>query len=367
MDSLKARLEKMAAKEKAIHSLASENSAKNGKKVYMTNKQKEEAARKLKEEEKKKQEESNQIKRKAPEYDTKVVIIKPKVKKTEEPVQNVKLPLAEVIRRFRLMGEPITLFGETEEERIVRLREIELIKGNLLFGEDSNAALTGQKVKNIFLQRNRGLLFEKDAKLDDIIEEEEFIDNLYKPILPNSASTNENDASTNVNITEETPLQKKIGEEHDVIGTYFKSLLKEWHTYLDSRSDSERNTMAGRKAILSYQQCKDYLIPFFRICRHRGIPDDIRKNMLKIVEFCKEKNYKEAYSYYLQITVGVTNWSIGVAGIGIHERANREKLQSDKISHVMNDDTSKKIFTMIHRLMSVCQQLHPTDPSKMIS
>ena len=60
------------------------------------------------------------------------------------------LPKLEIVRRFRVMGEPIKLFGETDEERLKRLEKVQLEKGTLLFGDGKNQA-TGTRVVCLFL------------------------------------------------------------------------------------------------------------------------------------------------------------------------------------------------------------------------
>jgi len=72
----------------------------------------------------------------------------------------------------------------------------------------------------------------------------------------------------------------------------------------------------------------------------------------------------EASSTYLQMAIGNAPWPIGVTMVGIHARTGREKIFSQQIAHVLNDETQRKFIQGLKRLMSVCQRLYPTDPSR---
>lgn len=49
--------------------------------------------------------------------------------------------------------------------------------------------------------------------------------------------------------------------------------------------------------------------------------------------------------------------------VGIHERSAREKISSNSIAHVLNDETQRKYITGLKRLMTFHQTIHPTIPS----
>jgi pre-mRNA-splicing factor 18 len=91
---------------------------------------------------------------------------------------------------------------------------------------------------------------------------------------------------------------------------------------------------------------------------------------------------------YLRLAVGKGQWVIGVAQVGIHDRAARERIRAlrsastnspsppltpppflaptdpGKIANVMNDETQRKYVTTIKRIMSWLQEAFPAaDPS----
>lgn len=52
--------------------------------------------------------------------------------------------------------------------------------------------------------------------------------------------------------------------------------------------------------------------------------------------------------------------------VGIHARTGREKIFSKHVAHVMNDETQRKFIQGLKRLMTKCQELYPTDPSRSV-
>lgn len=66
------------------------------------------------------------------------------------------------------------------------------------------------------------------------------------------------------------------------------------------------------------------------------------------------------------MAIGNAPWPIGVTMVGIHARTGREKIFSQHVAHVLNDETQRKYIQGLKRLMTVCQRNFPTDPSKSV-
>ncbi|XP_077862794.1 pre-mRNA-splicing factor 18-like [Saccoglossus kowalevskii] len=76
--------------------------------------------------------------------------------------------------------------------------------------------------------------------------------------------------------------------------------------------------------------------------------------------------YLKAADYYLQMAIGNAPWPIGVTMVGIHARTGREKIFSQQIAHVLNDETQRKYIQGLKRLMTICQRNFPTTPSRSV-
>lgn len=66
------------------------------------------------------------------------------------------------------------------------------------------------------------------------------------------------------------------------------------------------------------------------------------------------------------MAIGNAPWPIGVTMVGIHARTGREKIFSRNVAHVMNDETQRKYIQGLKRLMTKCQIMFPTNPSKSV-
>jgi pre-mRNA-splicing factor 18 len=88
------------------------------------------------------------------------------------------------------------------------------------------------------------------------------------------------------------------------------------------------------------------------------------------------REYIKASDAYYRMAIGNAPWPIGVTNVGIHTRTGREKLFSQHIAHVLNDEVQRKYIQVggmharvltnqgLKRLMTYCQKRFPTDPSK---
>lgn len=78
------------------------------------------------------------------------------------------------------------------------------------------------------------------------------------------------------------------------------------------------------------------------------------------------RQYQRANDSYLRLSIGNAPWPIGVTMVGcvdtlfptsftyitldsIHERSAREKISSDQVAHVLNDEVSRKYIQSLKR------------------
>ena len=54
------------------------------------------------------------------------------------------------------------------------------------------------------------------------------------------------------------------------------------------------------------------------------------------------REYIATNDAYLALAIGNAAWPIGVTSVGIHSRTGRERIFSQKIAHVLNDETQRK-------------------------
>lgn len=152
----------------------------------------------------------------------------------------------------------------------------------------------------------------------------------------------------------------------EVILKFMKYLLELWGKKLNDRDEAEKRSTQGKISTAIYGQTQNYLKPLFKQLTKGTIADDILRHLILIVKCMLERDYVKASDAYLQMAIGNAPWPIGVTMVGIHARTGREKIFSQNIAHVLNDETQRKYIQALKRLMTQSQKMFPTDPSRCV-
>ena len=100
----------------------------------------------------------------------------------------------------------------------------------------------------------------------------------------------------------------------------------------------------------------------------QSMPDDMLPRVAEIVHHMQKRQYQKANDSYLRLSIGNAPWPIGVTMVGfvsfsiswfdqltipprIHERSAREKISTDQVAHVLNDEVSRKYIQSLKRLI----------------
>ncbi|CAI8012326.1 Pre-mRNA-splicing factor 18 [Geodia barretti] len=140
-------------------------------------------------------------------------------------------------------------------------------------------------------------------------------------------------------------------------------MLKEWAAELNARPMTEKRSYQGKLDSATFKQTETYLQPLFKKLRKKSIAADILSFLADICGNILEREYVKANGIYLQMAIGNAPWPIGVTMVGIHARTGREKIFSQQIAHVLNDETQRKYIQGVKRLMTFCQRKYSTVPS----
>ncbi|CDW52252.1 Pre mRNA splicing factor 18 [Trichuris trichiura] len=135
----------------------------------------------------------------------------------------------------------------------------------------------------------------------------------------------------------------------------FQFLLRMWALELNDRSEEVKRSAKGRRASAIHKQTREYCIS-----------GDILEHLVNIASCLLQKDYIQANNHYMQMAIGNAPWPVGVTASGIHKRPGSEKLYVRNVAHVLNDEVQRKYIQALKRLMSRCQSLYPTDPSKSV-
>jgi pre-mRNA-splicing factor 18 len=191
------------------------------------------------------------------------------------PVQALsKLETSEVKYRLRRLMQPITLFGESEEERFQRLRALEASAA-----EDNEYRLSAVGHAP---SHSRGLpeTTKEQADADDDDDEDE------DAVGSNGGNDGRKgdggvvDYSFQItHFSKDTSLPKR-----KVIHKYFRTLLKNWEWDLNCRPDHEKQTAKGKMETKTQKRCKDYIRHLFKLCKRNEIPFDIEEKLFQVTD-----------------------------------------------------------------------------------
>eukprot|EP00276_Gloeochaete_wittrockiana_P003029 CAMPEP_0184658908 /NCGR_PEP_ID=MMETSP0308-20130426/27297_1 /TAXON_ID=38269 /ORGANISM="Gloeochaete witrockiana, Strain SAG 46.84" /LENGTH=297 /DNA_ID=CAMNT_0027098263 /DNA_START=52 /DNA_END=942 /DNA_ORIENTATION=+ len=211
------------------------------------------------------------------------------------PIPEVKTvtPLrkkTEVIRRLRLRGEPATFFGETDEQRDERLRQLEAAQ------EDS-----GNGEKNVFQE----LLNQQDEGGDSKSTQGDNDNDSDR----GSRDSKRSKDGENVTASGELPkLDKSKMFPQDYARAYFQRLLTDWENELNDRPDTVKKTAQGKVQTAIQKQCRRFIKPLFKLLKSRQCPKEILETLLMIIDNCEKREYVAANDNYLKLAIGNAPW-----------------------------------------------------------
>jgi len=250
-----------------------------------------------------------------------------------EPEADVALPTAEVKRRLRAAGEPITYFGETGESRAERLQTLRsTVREESTGGQQNNIQRMLKQQQHELLPQLAGM---EGAEKKVVVVE---------PVAP--------------------VLNRTMSAAETVLG-FFKRLVKEWEAELNGRSAEVKVSAKGKVESVYFTDSVASLKPLFKMIKKNECPADILRSTHKIVQLMIMREYIKAMEEYFILSIGNAPWPMGVTSVGIHARAARENIFEQSAAHVLNDDISRKYIHALKRLMIYCQRTYPSAPSKM--
>ncbi|KAG6820491.1 hypothetical protein H0H93_016553 [Arthromyces matolae] len=242
----------------------------------------------------------------------------------------------EAIRRLRSKGQPICLFGESDRDRRLRLRALELIE------EKGHERQGGQ---------------------NDFKKALEDVENVEKELQKkNNKGKKKDDAEQPAAAVIDLDLVKTNPDKlYPLIYYALKRTLKEWGDAMEERPEHVKRTTQGKLAAATQVQSAEYLKPLFKTLRKRDLPADMLARIAEIVHHMQKRQYQRANDSYLRLSIGNAPWPIGVTMVGIHERSAREKISTDQVAHVLNDEVSRKYIQSLKRLLTFSQSKYPPD------
>jgi pre-mRNA-splicing factor 18 len=269
----------------------------------------------------------------------------------KNPVKYVKLRRlspAEVKTRLRQLYQPITIFGETDSERITRYIRHRILAEKKIGSSQQDAGTIDED--RIVTQQS-----DQDDDDDDDLENQQNDTDANHPSGSNhpasSSSGHHNDSdedsadhnqqtgnttrsSSSKNLLYDPTVQyhtKTDLSPEKIIYKFFRSLIKQWEYDLREKAATEKLTAKGKNEIRTQKQCKDYIRPLFKLCKEKQVPYDILQKLGLMVKYCELGNFVKANDEYIKTAIGNSAWPIGLTMVGIHERSGRERISTSKV------------------------------------
>lgn len=185
----------------------------------------------------------------------------------EQKIDQINIPRPEVIRRLRILKQPITLFGEDDDARLDRLKHV-LKTGMFEVDSDMTEGQTNDFLRDIAELRKRqksGIVSDRKRKNSEVVDG--VVEDGEGGVREDELSGD--GGSSGADVDKDLKLMKTNFEElcdEDKILVFFKRLLSEWKQELGKMTAAERR--AGKK-IATFNQCARYLHPLFKFCRKK--------------------------------------------------------------------------------------------------
>ncbi|KAF8440281.1 Prp18 domain-containing protein [Boletus edulis BED1] len=251
------------------------------------------------------------------------------------PESSFNISNEETIRRLRAKGQPIRLFAESDRDRRLRLRALELIEEK---GDDRQS---GQ---------------------NDFKKALEDVENVERELRNKSKGKKKGDSEEpSTGVLDLNLIKTDPDRLYPLIYYALKRTLKEWGEAMDERPEHVKRTTQGKLAAATQVQSAQYLKPLFKTLRSRSLPSDMLVRIAEIVHYMQKRQYQKANDGYLRLSIGNAPWPIGVTMVGIHERSAREKISTDQVAHVLNDEVSRKYIQSLKRLLTFSQTKYPPE------
>eukprot|EP01084_Bolivina_argentea_P318524 552405_1 len=251
----------------------------------------------------------------------------------------------QVITRLRELRQPIRYFGESNEERLKRLRRLEIL--------EHERQTDSKGLKNI----SQSIKNEVEREIEDAMAESM---NQIKKDGGNELDIHSKRQELKKKKYDEARPRSSFARSEDFVLFFFKRMLREWEQSLLNRSESEKISPKGKNATMLQKQARRDIRALFKQLKNRTVPQDVLHKSEKMVFAAEKRNYVEAKRIFFEMAIGNAPWPMGVTMVGIHERSGRSKIFSSQIAHVMNDEIQRKYIHAMARLISFAQSKYPS-------
>lgn len=242
----------------------------------------------------------------------------PQAMQKPEPADEIKerfnISNEDAVKRLRQKSEPIRLFGESDRDRRLRLRALELLEEH-----DVHARQGHDDSKRFMRTTESQVIMDRIEKHPSSQVPSESTDSR------NATASHESKARVPARMREgigmHTVMDLKLmwsdpARVYPILYYTLKGLLEDWAAALAQRPEDVRLSAQGRHVASLHAQTAEYIKPLFKTLRRRSLEPDVLLRMAEIVHYMQLREYRKANDSYLQLSIGNAPWPIGITMAG---------------------------------------------------
>jgi len=307
------------------------------------------------------------------------------------------ISVEEIVNRFREMGMPIILFGETDMQRYKRMRQLEREdhegkkNPDLVALENLHANARTALEDEVGDNEEEGA--EKKEKENSDSDASESDDEKKKKKKKDENEDSDKDSEATGETLEgqggeageggEAPKEEKKKEEDiecpdvdvgimdkcDFIRSWVRKSLKAWEKELADLPDEEKKMAKTKVAVAAHRQVRRDVRPLQKRLRMYVLQDSLLEKIYPIVKNADDREYRSAAEAYLDLTIGKAAWPVGIGcggsmlmedAIELNDKFNRMANVKDN-AVALNDEVTRKFVQALKRLMNCAQKYWPPD------
>ncbi|ODV83530.1 hypothetical protein CANARDRAFT_29967 [[Candida] arabinofermentans NRRL YB-2248] len=312
----------------------------------------------------------------------------------ESKKQKLSEDLIQAKAKLRELNQPIRLYGETDQDVIERsktIQEVELkredpdIEPVAEDREQVNEKLTEPAAEQVKEQNNEQPTKPATEQVNEpplepaaekvkeqnneqptepATEEvkEQVLEQATEPqtVVVSQAdkepNKEEEDKSYIIKKTDVIDDLKKVSEQ---CRDYIKDLSNQWETQIQTMDPEKQKEQQLKQQQLDLElltETKRWLLPLLLHLKRFTLPSDQLITLSSILIDLQEKEFIQAGSDYIKLSIGNIAWPIGVISVGIHSRSAHSKLEGGgDVSNIMKDEKTRRWILAIKRLITFCE------------
>jgi pre-mRNA-splicing factor 18 len=159
---------------------------------------------------------------------------------------------------------------------------------------------------------------------------------------------------------------KRLSEDvtlGDIFLTWLHNVIARWHSIGELGPQVSGSSAPDQKDRNVIRLTLQALEPLLEAYMSGTLDDSLSGELRNIAACASARKYRDANHAYLQLSIGNKPWPIGVGHVFIQERASMDKIATS--SHIMNNEKVRAYIQSVKRLLNIAAEFWPAiDPGQ---